>query len=164
MVLFAAPAIELNVAEHALTGCVAGNQRASVAGPEIFGWDISECDAGAQTRTDRAVQRCVRAENHGFEEGNAIGDFCDAAMQQTAKGPVRIDLTTGWPHHHGGIVRGVFGGHVEPRRHPRHLRMCRQSWGGAYGQGLSKEAAETHGGSIGLPAVKEHRKRHAALI
>ena len=62
MVQFAAPATELNVAEHALTGCVAGNQRASVAGPEIFGWDIPECDAGAQTRTDRAVQRCVRAE------------------------------------------------------------------------------------------------------
>jgi hypothetical protein len=42
--------------------------------------------------------------------------------------------------------------------------MCRQSWGGAYGQGLSKEAAATHGGSVGLLAVKGHRKRHAALI
>ena len=50
MVLFAAPAIELNVAEHALTGCVAGNQRASVAGPEIFGWDIPECVTPALKR------------------------------------------------------------------------------------------------------------------
>ena len=153
MELFAAPAVKLNMAEQAITDMVAGNQRASIAGPEIVGWDIPERDAGAQARADHVMQRGISAEDHRLKMGNSIGNVCDAPMKQTAKVSVWIDLMTCGPHHHCGFLRAVFSRYDESRRHPHHLSNCGQHRGRTGCQRLSKELATTHGGSIGLQST-----------